>query len=61
MAKSMDQKVENHLELQLQKLETAYKQILETQAYNKETEKIKILQEMIREQIRNENTLSPTR
>ena len=61
MAKALDQKVENHLELQLQKLEKAYKQILETQAYNKETEKIRILQEMIREQIRNENTLPTTR
>lgn len=57
----MDKKVETHLQLQLEKLEKAYKQVLETQGYNKETERIRILQEMIREQTRNENTLSTTR
>ena len=57
----MEKKVEIHLQLQLEKLEKAYKQVLETQGYNKETERIRILQEMIREQTRNENTMSTTR
>lgn len=57
----MEQKLENYLEGHLQKLEIAYKKILETQGYNKETEKIRILQEMIKEQTSNENTLSSAR
>ena len=57
----MNKKIENHLEIHLQNLEIAYKKILETQSYNKETEKIRILQEMIREQAKNENTLPTTR
>ncbi len=57
----MDKKLENHLEAHLKKLELAYRKILETQGYNRETEKIRILQEMIKEQTRNENTLHTTR
>ncbi len=57
----MEKKLENYLETHLQKLELAYKKILETQGYNKETEKIRILQEMIKEQTSNENTLSSAR
>jgi hypothetical protein len=57
----MDKKLENHLETHLKKLEIAYRKILETQGYDKETEKIRILQEMIKEQTRNENTMHTTR
>jgi hypothetical protein len=57
----MEKKIENHLEASLQKLELAYRKILETQGYNKESEKIRILQEMIKEQTKHENTLSSAR
>jgi len=51
----MSQELEHYLTLALQRLEKAYEEILKTQGYTRETEKLKILVEMTREQVHNEN------
>jgi hypothetical protein len=52
MAKDLEQ----HLALALQRLEKAYGEILKTQGYTKDSEKLKLLMELTREQVKNENT-----
>ena len=44
------------LKLKLKRLETLTKKIIKTQGYNKEIEKVKIIEEIIREQFSHENT-----
>ncbi len=44
------------LKLKLKRLENLTESIIKTQGYNKEIEKVKILEELIREQFKNENT-----
>jgi len=57
----MSQDLEHYLILALQRLEKAYEQIINTQGYTRDSEKLKILVEMTREQVKNENTSHPTR
>ena len=57
MAKDLEQ----HLILALQRLEKAYEEILKTQGYNKDSEKLKLLTELTREQVKNENISHSTR
>jgi hypothetical protein len=52
----MIEKTEDYLEEALKKLETATRQMQETNGYNIETEKLSFLRELVREQISNENT-----
>ncbi len=49
---------EKHLRETLKKLETASERMTRTQGYTHESKKIRLLIELIREQISNENTLS---
>lgn len=44
----------------LKKLEKSFSELVQTKGYNKKSERIKILSELIREQLKNENTNSPT-
>lgn len=56
----MNQK-EDALKVELRRLKETTKRLIETRGYTKEVEKLKILEEMIREQIVNENTIHTTR
>ncbi|MBT4761879.1 MAG: hypothetical protein HOO06_09305 [Bdellovibrionaceae bacterium] len=49
------------LKIKLKRLEQLTQKIMKTQGYNKEIEKVKVLEELIREQFKNENTNSSTR
>ena len=55
--KSMDEQLQSLL----QKLEISSQKIVETRGYTREVEKIRILQETIKEQITNENTRTAAR
>jgi hypothetical protein len=52
----MSQDLEHYLTLALQRLEKAYEEILKTQGYTRDTEKLKMLVEMTREQVNDENS-----
>lgn len=52
----MEPQIQKKLSVALQNLETTYKELLLTQGFNKEVERIKILSELIKEQIPNENS-----
>jgi hypothetical protein len=56
----MSQDLEKHLKTALLRLERAYEEILKTQGYTRDTEKLKMLVEMTREQVRHENSRTPT-
>ncbi len=45
----------------LKKLEQAYQEIVKTQPYNQEAETIKLVAELAKEQIKDENSYSATR
>ncbi|HPI41551.1 MAG TPA: hypothetical protein PLJ21_12145 [Pseudobdellovibrionaceae bacterium] len=47
----MDKDLEIKLKATLKKLEVAYIELKKTQGYNQETENVKLLQEMISEQV----------
>jgi hypothetical protein len=49
------------LENELKRLDVSAKKMIETRGYTKEVEKIRMLEELIREQLLNENTLHTTR
>lgn len=51
----------SYLSVALKRLEKAYSEILKTQGYTAETEKVKFLQELVKEQVGNENTRPATR
>jgi hypothetical protein len=53
--------IANHLEKTLQKLEEMQAKVLETSSYNDESRKLRLLAELIKEQLKNENTRSATR
>ena len=53
--------LENYLTVALKRLEKAYKEVVKTQGYSEEAEKLKILTEIVREQGGNENTSNPAR
>lgn len=55
----MSQELEKHLKQALLRLEKAYAEILKSQGYNEDTEKLKMLCELTKEQITNEDH-SPT-
>ncbi len=56
----MSQELEHYLTLALQRLEKAYDEIIKTQGYTRDTEKLKMLVEMTREQVKNENSRTAT-
>jgi endonuclease III-like uncharacterized protein len=51
----------HHLSAVLKMLEKTFSDIVQSRGYNKNSERIKILAELIREQIQNENTDNTTR
>jgi hypothetical protein len=53
--------IANHLEKTLQKLEEMQTKLLETSGYNDDSRKLRLLAELIKEQLKNENTRSATR
>lgn len=57
----MSQELETYLANALIKLEEACASLMKTQAYTKETEKMRMLYELAKEQVKNENTSHPTR
>lgn len=57
----MQKELENYLSLALKRLEQAYREILKTQGYSQEAERMQLLKELIKEQVKNENTHHTTR
>jgi hypothetical protein len=57
----MSDELENYLSTALKRLEKAYKEVLKTQGYNEQSEKLKILTELVKEQGHHENSSSATR
>lgn len=57
----MQTELENYLAIALQKLEAATATLLKQQGFNRETEKMKMLAELAKEQVKNENTSTATR
>ena len=57
----MSQELESYLKQALNRLEKVYEQVLKTQGYSSETEKLKMLCELTREQVSNENSDSSAR
>lgn len=53
--------LESYLKLALLRLEKAAEEIQKTQGYNRETEKLKMLVELTREQVKNEDSDNSTR
>ncbi len=51
----MPQDFEKRLQACLEKLEKIYKEILKSQGYTRDVEKLKMLVELTREQVKNEN------
>lgn len=57
----MNSELENYLTVALKRLEKAYREIVKTQGYNAEAEKLKILTEIIKEQGNYENSSTSAR
>ncbi|MGZ3744134.1 MAG: hypothetical protein ACXWRE_10725 [Pseudobdellovibrionaceae bacterium] len=57
----MSKELENYLSLALKRLEKAYEEVLKTQGYNDQSEKLKILAELVKEQVNHENSSSTAR
>jgi hypothetical protein len=57
----MESELEKHLVSALKRLERAYEEILKSQGYTREAEKVKILAEIIKEQVPREDTVPATR
>ncbi len=57
----MQKELDNYLSQALKRLEKAHTEILKTQTYNKDVQKIQLLKELVKEQIKNENPSSSTR
>jgi hypothetical protein len=57
----MNNDLETYLNAALKRLEKAEKQVLKTQGYSSEAEKLKILIELVKEQGTHENTRSSAR
>lgn len=57
----MAENLESYLKLALQRLENVYQEVLKTQGYTSETEKLKMLLELTREQVGNEDSNTATR
>lgn len=56
----MAQELENYLTLALKRLEKATDEVLRTQGFTEETETLKLLTEMVREQVSHEDTRTST-
>jgi hypothetical protein len=56
----MAQELEKYLTLALKRLEKASEEVLKTQGYNEDTETLKLLTELVREQVPHEDTRSTT-
>lgn len=56
MSQEHQKPLETHLIEALGRLEKAYKEILKTQPYGRETEKMRLLIEIVKEQVPNENS-----
>lgn len=57
----MQKELDTYLVQALQKLEAAHDKILKTQGYNTEAEKMQLLRELIKEQVKNENSSNTAR
>lgn len=57
----MSNELESYLSVALKRLEKAYKEVLKTQGYNEQTEKLKLLAELVKEQGAHENPSNPAR
>lgn len=57
----MNNELENYLSVALKRLEKAYKEVVKTQGYNEESEKLKLLAELVKEQGPHENSSSSAR
>lgn len=57
----MQTELENYLAIALQKLEAACAALTKQQGFDRETEKMKMLTELVKEQVKNENTRTATR
>ena len=57
----MSEESNNALKTILKRLENVTEEVVRTQGYTPDTEKLKILVELTREQVQNENTDSRTR
>lgn len=54
------QELESHLIFALKRLEESSEQIIKTRGYTNEVEKVKVLEELIKEQLSYENTRNST-
>lgn len=52
---------EDKLKTALERLETSTRKVISTRGYSKDVKSLKVLEEMIREQLTNANTRSATR
>lgn len=57
----MAQELEGYLKTALKRLEKATEELMKTQGLNEDTEILKLLTEIVREQVPNENSDSTTR
>lgn len=57
----MQQELDNYLSVALKRLEQAYNELTQKQSYDEQAEKLKLLSELAKEQIKNENPHSATR
>ena len=53
--------LESQLQGALQRLELSAKKIVETRGYGKDASRLRLLVELIKEQLKNENSRTPTR
>lgn len=57
----MSSELENYLTVALKRLEKAYQEIMKTQGFSAEAERLKILLELVKEQGNHENPSTTTR
>lgn len=57
----MQQDLDSYLSVALKRLEQAYNELTNSQPYDEEAEKLKLLAELAKEQVKNENSHSATR
>lgn len=60
MGGRVSQDLENYLKKSLEKLEKAYQEVLKTQPYNESLERMKMLIELTKEQVQNEDSRNST-
>ena len=57
----MQTELDNYLSVALKRLEKAYSEILKTQGFSADAEKVKMIEELVKEQVQDENSSSATR